>query len=274
VTYNPIQASCKDEAEQFATPQNGSSERLSPESLMPATSSLAEMSTSALAEHCIREISHYRNGQPNDEQYGLELFRRAIQQGNQDAWTFLQWCYSEVVHNWLRRHPNREVACQLDREENYIAQTFERFWFTTSNHQKPAFSSLAAALQYLHASLNSAIVDSLRTYSRSREVPLPVPGTPGAVEPFAEDMIDSGELWELLHEMFSDERERRLIYLFFYCGLKPREIVRCCPQEFPDAHEVYRLRRKIYERLLRDADRLRWRLGANEDQFDVNIHQN
>jgi hypothetical protein len=92
---------------------------------------------------------------------------------------------------------------------------------------------------------------------------LPESGTPG--EPLVEDTIDSGELWEFLHEMFPDEREQRLIYLFFYCGLKPREIVRYCPQEFSDVREVYRLRRNIMERLLRYTDHLRWRLGTFED---------
>ena len=260
--YDSIHTSCLDDEERSATPQNVPSERLSPEFLMPAAPSLAEMSTSALAEYCIREISHYRNGEPNNEQYGLELFRRAILQGNQDAWAYLQRCYSEVVYNWLRRHPNREAARQLDREENYVAQAFERFWLTTAYHQKLEFNSLAAALQYLRASLNSAIIDTLRTYSRSKEVPLPEPDTSGE-EPCYQDSIESGELWELLQEMFPGERERRLIYLFFYCGLKPREIVRCCPQEFPDVREVYRLRRNIYERLLRDADHLRWRLGTD-----------
>ena len=33
---------------------------------------------------------------------------------------------------WLRRHPKRDIACRLDSEENYVAQTFERFWQATT----------------------------------------------------------------------------------------------------------------------------------------------
>lgn len=270
--YDVIYTPCMDDAEQSATPQNVPSERLSPTSLVSAVPSLSEMSTSALAQLCKREINHYRNGELNDEQFGLELFRRAILQADQDAWASLQQCYSDLVLNWLHRHPGREVACRLDPEENYVAQTFERFWLTTAHHQKLAFKSLAAALQYLRMSLNSTIIDTLRTYSRPKEVPLPEPGTPGEAEPFVEDTLDSDDLWELLRDMFPNKRERCLVYLFFYCGLKPREIVRRCPQEFPDVHEVYNLRRKIVERLMRDADRLRWRLRTDEDQIDVPKH--
>ena len=75
-----------------------------------------------------------------------------------------------------------------------------------------------------------------------------------------EDTSDSSELWEMLRSMLSEQREQRLAYLFFHCGLGPREIVRFCPQEFRDIHEIYRLRRRMMERLLRNADQLRWRL--------------
>ena len=61
--------------------------------------------------------------------------------------------------------------------------------------------------------------------------------------------------------MLPGEREQRLAYLLYHCGLKPREIVRFCPQEWSDVKEVYRMRRNIMERLLHHADQLRWRLS-------------
>jgi hypothetical protein len=50
-------------------------------------------------------------------------------------------------------------------------------------------------------------------------------------------------------------------YLVFQCNLKPREIIRRCPQEFSEVQEIYRLRRIIVERLLRNADYIRYRLN-------------
>jgi hypothetical protein len=152
------------------------------------------------------------------------------------------------------------MACRLESEENFVAQTFERFWQATAFNQRVEFSTLAAALQYLRASLNGAILDMLRAYVRPREVPLPGPGEPG--EPLVEDDTDTSEVWEILRMMLADPRERRLAYLLFYCGLKPREIVRFCPQEWSGVQEIYRLRRTIMERLLRNVDQLRWRFHS------------
>ena len=50
----------------------------------------------------------------------------------------------------------------MREEENYVAQTFERFWQATALTQHIKFNSLAGALQYLHACLNGAMIDTLR----------------------------------------------------------------------------------------------------------------
>lgn len=256
--YSPLYAPYNDSEAKSAVTRSISSEKLSSKSLMP-TPALNTMSVAVLAEHCTRESNKYRDGEHSDDRYGLELFRRAVMQHDQEAWERLQQCYSELVLSWLRRHPKQEAACRLDSEMNYVAQSFARFWLATTHNQQLAFSTLAGALQYLRACLNGAIIDTLRAYSRSKEVPLPGPGTAG--EPLVEDTSDSGEeLWQLLQSMFPGEQERLLIYLLYHCGFKPREIMRYCPQGFSDVREVYRLRCKIFDRLLRNADQLRWQL--------------
>ena len=92
------------------------------------------------------------------------------------------------------------MACRLESEENYVAQTFERFWQATAFNQQVEFSTLAAALQYLRASLNGAILDMLRAHARPGVNPLPGPGKPG--EPLVEDNTDNSEVWESLHSYF------------------------------------------------------------------------
>jgi len=217
------------------------------------------MSAWEIAEHCKWEIRTSRDADSCDDAYTLELFRRAIVQEDQEAWAWVQHCFSGLVRGWLRRHPRKETACRLESDENYVAQAFERFWQATTLTHRVEFHSLAAALHYLRASLNGAIMDTLRAYARPGEVSLPEPGE--AWEPYQEDVTDSSEMWEVLQTMLSNKREQRLAYLLFHCGLKSREIVRFCPQEFSDVQEIYRMRRSIMERLLRNADQLRWRLG-------------
>jgi hypothetical protein len=140
----------------------------------------------------------------------------------------------------------------LESEENYIALTFGRFWKATTLNKKIEFRTLAAALQYLRVNLNGAIIDTLRTYTRPKEVSLPEMGE--TVGPYMEDQDTSIEVWRILQSLLPDSRERRLASLLYNCGLKPREIVRFCPLEWNNVQEIYCLRRKIMDRLLRRAD--------------------
>ena len=125
---------------------------------------------------------------------------------------------------------------------------------------------MAAALRYLKLCLQGAVIDSLRAYSRTKEVPLPDPGsdTHYIEEPATEDDYESHDLWEAIKGLLPDERERRLAYLLYINGLKARDIIRYRPQEFADIQEVYRLTRNIVERLTRHRDQIRWRLGDGE----------
>ncbi len=209
-----------------------------------------------LASRCLLELANYQRGEPCDETYGLELLRRAIIQSDQEAWAWVQHCFGGTVRGWLHRHPSREAACRLESEENYVALAFERFWRATTMTHQVEFSRLAAALQYLYASLNGAILDTLRAYARPREVLLPELAELG--EPQVEEQAASLELWEILQRVLPSERELRLAYLLYHCGLKPREIVRSCQEEWPDVQEIYRLRRNILEHLLRNADQICW----------------
>jgi hypothetical protein len=202
------------------------------------------LSNAALAEQCLLELGAYRRGEPCDQAYGLELFRRATVEGDLEAWEWVQRCFGEIVLVWLRHHPSRATACRLESEENFIALTFERFWQATALTQQVSFRTLAAALRYLRASLHGAILDTLRAYSRPEVSSLPKPAEPGA-----EDQTDSLEVWEILQTLLPNRRERQLAQLLYHCGLKPREIVQFYPQEWSDVQEIYRLRRNILDRL-------------------------
>ena len=180
-----------------------------------------------------------------------ELLHQALAQGNQDAWAELQQCLGETVCRWLHTHPSKEVAWSFESAEHYVGLAFERFRQAAIEGQV-AFETQASALVYLCASLNGTILDSLRAYARPRAVPVPLPGVPS--EPYFEDRTTSLELWEILQKVLPSEREQRLAYMLYHCGLGPREIVQLCPQEWSDVQEIYRLRRNILEQLLRHTD--------------------
>jgi hypothetical protein len=221
--------------------------------------SSSEISSTELARHCVGEIHNFRWGELSSEKYSVELLRRATVQGEQEACVWIQQCFSELVLSWLHSHPRRGAACELDSEGNYVARTFERFWQASALTQHIEFNSLAGALHYLQVCLNGAVIDRLRDYSPAKEIPLPEPDEPEELQ--SEDNFESNDVWDNLKKVIPDGNEQRLAYLLFHCGLKPRQILRICPQEFSDLHDIYRLRSNLMNRLVRNADLRRWQLN-------------
>ena len=106
------------------------------------------------------------------------------------------------------------------------------------------------------------MMDTLRAYSRPWEEPIHDHGYPN--EPLIEDRYHADELWETIKSILATEREKRVAYLLFHCNLKPREIVRYCPAEFSSEEEIYRLKRNIMERIMRNISTIRWKLSSHE----------
>jgi DNA-directed RNA polymerase specialized sigma24 family protein len=226
---------------------------------------LSQMSLAALADCCMSEIQHYRHKEPYNDRYCLEIFHRAMVRHDPQAWELLQQRFTPTVKAWMRNHPHRDIACHHQSEEDYVADTFARVW-QASMRNRLEFGTLAAALSYLKSSLQGAVIDKLRAYSRSKEAPLPEPGSdaPHVEEPASEDAYGSHDMWEVIRSLLPNKRERRLAYLLYYCGLKPREVMQYCPREFSDIQEIYRLTRNIREQLMRNCSQLRMRLSDEE----------
>jgi len=208
-------------------------------------------------------MNRYRNKESSNDRYCLEIFRRAVMLHDEDAWAFLQRQLSENTRIWLSRHPSRDAALRHEGEQSYIDEAFRRFWQALSEHQL-VFNTLASALSYLHFCLNSAIMDTLRSFSRPREEPLPEYGQSDTEELMVEDSYQENELWEIIEGLLLSDKEKRVAYLHFHCNLKPREIMHYCPGEFSSESEIYRLKRNIMERILRNVDKIRWRLSGDE----------
>lgn len=201
-----------------------------------------------------------QNSEISQEQYTIELFRRAVIQHDPRARECVQQCFHETVLSWLRIHPLKETVCRFESEEHYVAQTFTRFWTVADVHQHGEFQSLASTLQYLQMSLNATLLDAVRTHAHPHnKPPLPEeePVAYGRERSSRESGGENQELWEMLQSLLPSQREQRLAYLLFHCGLKPSEIMHFCPQEFQSLEEIYQLRRTIVDRVLRYADAIK-----------------
>src|SRR5690242_8193164 len=119
MVYELMNTNCAEGGEPSNAQESIAPERSSPHSVIP-NPRWSEMSLALLAANCLRELAHYRRGEPCTDGYGVELLRRATIQDNQEAWTWVQHCFGEAVRGWLRHHPKREVAYRLESEENYV----------------------------------------------------------------------------------------------------------------------------------------------------------
>ncbi len=170
----------------------------------------------------------------------LELWRRASQQGDLAAWAAFQQSLEETVLAWFHAHPSREAASRVQSESHFVARAFEQLWHLVFQGQV-ACQGLSEALVYLRASLNGAILEGLRVARRE--------GSASSL-PDREEPSESSVVWGKLQAALSNERERRLAYLLYHCGLSPAEMVCCYPQEWSEVREVARLRRSILARLI------------------------
>ncbi len=227
-------------------------------STLTEQSILENMSLPALADRSTLELSKFRRNEPSNDQYCLEIFRRATVQHDERAWDIVYVLFQEHVRQWFRGDAGRTAALRHEDERSYIDDTFKKFW-QSANTRKLQFPSLAGALRYLRLCLNSVIIDTLRTYARKEVLGLPESGSPD--ELLVEDTYHENECWSVIENLLPNERERRVIYLLYHCGLKPREIVMRCPDEFTTEQEIYRLRRNSLERLKRHQEKLTYKLG-------------
>jgi hypothetical protein len=172
----------------------------------------------------------------------LELWCRASRYGDLEAWAAFQQGLEETVLNWFHAHPGCEAASRVQSDRYFVARAFEQLWHMVVQ-RRVACETLSEVEGYLRASLNGAILETLRVLRRPRGVSRPWPD--------GEECPERSEIWDRLQAELSNERERRLAYLLYHCGLEPAELVRGSPQEWSDVHEVARLRRCILVRLMR-----------------------
>jgi hypothetical protein len=221
-----------------------------------------EMSMEMRMEECLREIDYAHRGDSSTDPYCLELLRRATFQDDPQIWEKVQRCFSETVRGWMERHPSRTAEASLNSEENYVAQAFAKL-YEAAFCKRVQFSRHSDALKYLQASLNSVILDSLRSYPRPHEIAPPLSDKGG----LAADQSENGEVWEIISRLLPDIRKQCMAYLLFHCGLGPKDIVHMFPEEFHDEHEIALLRCTVIGRLLDDIDQYDGTIDKTETQI-------
>ena len=207
------------------------------------------------AEAHAQELS-YSRGEPTDDTAGLELFRRAIEDRNEDAWRAI----IEIYRGLLVAQAGRRVIRGLVIEDDgfCVDRAFQRFWRATrSGRAHQQFADLASILKYLKMCLGTVLLDEARARRRQGAVPIEDVPPETCVTADATNAVigqlTRRELWRIIERELTDTNQLLVARLSFVAGLSPREILARHPEKFHDALDVYRTKRNMIDRLRRSA---------------------
>lgn len=223
---------------------------------------LQSMPLDDLAQRCAQETVLYFKARIHDTSYCFEIFRRAVTERSELAWKAIVVQYKPLVARWVNGWVDKHPDFPLDREEeeDFIMESFIRFWnhFTTDKFYKSP--GLDGILQYLKMCVNSTILDMWRKMQHMQFEPKleteeedenPYPAETG---PSPEEKFQGDEIWELIKLKLKDEKEYIIVHASFVLALSPREILVEYPGVFRDIEEIYQCKANVLARLARDPD--------------------
>src|SRR5512135_1289547 len=102
------------------------------------------LSIHELARNCSEESSRFvRQGVSNDS-YCLELFRRAIEKRDDDAWACIYQQYAPLVLTWVTQHQSVAPLLGRDGAAPLVNAAFAKFSQALTPARVENFASLAA----------------------------------------------------------------------------------------------------------------------------------
>src|SRR3954469_25627391 len=133
----------------------------------------------------------------NDAVY-YDLFRRAIEQRDADAWADISRHYRGLLMAWAAQSSARGLIAE--QPEDIADQAFARAWAALSSAHFSSFPHIASLLAYLRACVRATVIDHARDQaSQQRAVEhIEAPGVSAAPEYTVLEDLDRTELWRLI----------------------------------------------------------------------------
>jgi hypothetical protein len=202
-----------------------------------------------LIRACEDESARYWRREPCDGNYGIELFRRAVCERDDRAWAGVFAVYCGLLRSWVRQHPARQ---QLeDADDCWVMRAFERFWLAVTPDRFATFASIAAVLRYLKLCVHSVLYDALRDRKLRHAAVPPCIADARLPEREVIGRLSICALVRVIEEAVRDDAERLIVSLCLVQGSKPRDVFARCPEHFASVADVYRVKRKLLDRLRR-----------------------
>jgi hypothetical protein len=184
---------------------------------------------------------------------GYELFRRAIVEREDEAWTAIHRHFRPLLVAWARQASSRAPAAE--QHEDIADRALARAWSVLGPEQFAQFPSLAALLAYLRACVGAAALNEARAAAtRERAYQKLAPPVVATPEDLVLGALERKEIWLLINKLISSEQERIILIESFMLGLPPRAILERHQDRFADVPEIYGTKRNLLNRLERSRD--------------------
>jgi hypothetical protein len=190
----------------------------------------------------------------------FELFRRAIDLGDDHAWFAVQQQYYPLFVCWAVESLTVDVDHYVVDDLLQIAM--ERFWYCLSAAERPLaerFTCTGALLKYMKRCIQSACREWQRREAKQFhlqnrlalrfEAPVRRP-----LEHHWSQKVHTARCTAVRHwleEHCRNEAELLVYRLTYEEELKPRQIVAQYPEHFPAVQDVYRIKQRLYRRIQR-----------------------
>jgi DNA-directed RNA polymerase specialized sigma24 family protein len=179
---------------------------------------------------------------------GYELFRRAIEQRDEQAWAEGIARYRPWLISWARR----ASAAIREHYDDIADDACARAWVALAPKHFARFSTLAALLSYLRSCVHTTAIDCARKEMQFERLIQTITAADVATpEQIVLDQFDRAELWRIASSVARTKQERYILIASYVYDLSPRAILSRHPDLFADATEIYSTKRHLLDRLRR-----------------------
>jgi RNA polymerase sigma factor (sigma-70 family) len=219
---------------------------------------LHQLNLSLIIEGC-REIS--RQQRKTQQSHCFELFRRAIEKAENQAWQALKAQYDSLIHHWIIGF-SRGVPLRLQDREDLVQDTWiyfhralKKYHISLGKH----FEHVGALLKYLNNCAYTATMKHWKRRQKARRLQQKLeklaPKVTSAPEEgsltrlFRQERLAGLKTW--CEQYMTDPQEQVVFDCTFKKDLKPKQIVEAYPEMFPNAKAVSRIKEKLIKRIKR-----------------------
>jgi DNA-directed RNA polymerase specialized sigma24 family protein len=183
-----------------------------------------------------------------------DLFRRAIEQRDADAWADIGRHYRGLLAAWAAQSSARSMIAE--QPEDIADQAFARAWAALSSAHFSAFPHIASLLAYLRTCVRATVIDHAREQASQLRAVQSIESAvvSAAPEQAVLEELDRTEIWRLIMRMTSNLQERIIVRESMVYALPPRVIQARHPDMFADVLQVYRVKRNLINRFQRNRE--------------------